>query len=148
MRLAAVILAGITVTSAAWAADGILGDWKLNPAKSVSSDGRVPKDGRALIEPDNTGGYLQITETAFADGPAVRFNSRVQFDGTQGNGMFEDRPVRFVSRRIDANGFEVSVSNPDTGQVERMIRASFEPRDHTLTVSWADGKSAPTETGI
>jgi len=143
MRIAKVILAAVMATAGAWAADGFLGDWKLNLAKSSASDGRVLKDGRALIEPDNSGGYLQITETVFGEGPALRFNSRVQLDGTPGYGTLENHPVRYISKRVDANSFEISIGD-DGGAISRVIRASASLQNHTLTVLWSDAHSAPT----
>jgi enterochelin esterase-like enzyme len=136
-------LAVLFVTAASlFAADPFVGDWKLDPSKSASTDGRVIKDGRALIEPDNSGGYLQITETVFAQGPALRFTSRVQFDGVTGDGTLQDRPVKYSSKRIDANAFEISIDDPEK-EIKNTIRASLTPQDHTLTVLWADRNSAP-----
>ena len=143
MRIATLILTGFMATSGAWAADGFLGDWKLNPAKSTAADGRALKDGRVLIEPDNAGGYLQISETVFAEGPALRFNTRVQFDGTPGEGRLEDHPVRSVSKRIDANGFEISIRDGECGSVSRVIRATLSSQDQTLAMLWSDSNSAP-----
>src|ERR1700686_2387246 len=122
MRLTWIVAAGIFVTLTAKGSDAFIGDWKLNPAKSGFADGRAAKDGRALIEPDNTGGYLQISETVFTDGPALRFNTRDQFDGTTGDGILEDHFVRYVSKRIDANAFEIAISDADTARLSKIIR--------------------------
>src|SRR3984957_15133955 len=143
MRLTWIVAAGIFVTLTAKGSDAFIGDWKLNPAKSGFADGRAAKDGRALIEPDNSGGYLQISETVFAEGPALRFNSRVQFDGTPGDGILEDHPVQYVSKRIDGNAFEISLRALKAEQASRAIRVSVAPKDHTLTILWLDGSSAP-----
>jgi enterochelin esterase-like enzyme len=143
MRIATLILAGVMATSGAWAADGFLGDWKLNAAKSSTADGRALKDGRALIEPDNAGGYLQISETVFDKGPALRFNTRVQFDGTAGDATLENHPVRYVSERTDANSFEISLRDGEGGPVSRVIHASLSSQDHALTMVWSDGHSVP-----
>jgi enterochelin esterase-like enzyme len=143
MRFPAIIITAITAISAARASDAFFGDWKLNPSKSTSSDGRVATDGRALIEPDNSGGYLQISETVFAEGPALRFNSRVQFDGTPGDGVLEDHPVQYVSKRIDGNAFEISLRALKAEESSRAIRVSVAPEGHTLTMLWLNGSSAP-----
>ena len=143
MRIATLILTGFMATSGVWAADSFLGDWKLNPAKSTAADGRALKAGRVLIEPDNAGGYLQISETVFGEGTALRFNTRVQFDGTPGEGRLEDHPVRSVSKRIDANGFEISIRDGESGSVSQVIRAILSSQDHTLTMLWSGGNSAP-----
>ena len=141
MRFAVVF--AITLSSGAWAADAFVGDWKLNPAESKSPDGRTVKDGRALIEPDNSGGYLQFSETVFAEGAPLRFTTRVQFDGTPGDVLLENHLMRFVSKRIDANAFEISLTDSDTGKIGKAIRASVDPQSHLLTMIWADGSGAP-----
>ena len=150
MRFAAIVVTAIAFVSGAWAADPFTGDWKLSSPASTSSDGRVVKDGRVLIEPDNSGGYLQISETIFGEGAplfgegaVLRFNSRVQFDGTPGDGTLEAHLIRYVSKRIDGNTFEISVSDPDTGKITRTIRVSAAPQAHTLTYLWTDGASSP-----
>jgi len=143
MRSAAIVCAGIVVTLAARGSDAFTGDWKLNPAKSEFADHRTAVDGRALIEPDNTGGYLQISETVFREGPALRFNSRAQFDGTIGDGNLEDHFVQYVSKRVDANTFEIAIRDPGAGQVTKKIRAFVIPQDHTLTMLWTNGDSSP-----
>jgi enterochelin esterase-like enzyme len=143
MRLTWIVAATIFVTFTANGSDAFIGDWKLNPAKSGFADGRTAKDGRALIEPDNTGGYLQISETVFTDGPALRFNTRAQFDGIAGDGMLEDHFVRYVSKRIDANAFEIAISDVDTARLSKMIRVFVTPQDHTLTMLWTNSDSSP-----
>ncbi len=150
MRFAAIVVTAIAFVSGAWAADPFTGDWKLSSPASTSSDGRMVKDGRVLIEPDNSGGYLQISETIFGEGAplfgegaVLRFNSRVQFDGTPGDGTLEAHLIRYVSKRIDGNTFEISVSDPDTGKITRTIRVSAAPQAHTLTYLWTDGASSP-----
>ncbi|HLJ50128.1 MAG TPA: enterochelin esterase [Bryobacteraceae bacterium] len=143
MRSAAILVATLAITCNLYAADALVGDWKLNLAKSSWSDGRAVKNGRALIEPDNSGGYLQFSETVFAEGPALRFASHVQFNGTPDDGSFEDRPVRSVSTRTDASGFDISVRDPNTEQTTRRIRVTVSPQDHELTMTWTDGGSSP-----
>jgi enterochelin esterase-like enzyme len=143
MRLTTIVIAVAAMAFDAHASDALVGDWKLDLAKSTWSDGRVIKDGRALIEPDNAGGYLQFSETVFAEGPALRFSSHVQFDGPPDYGSFEDRPIRFASSRIDPNGFDVSIRDPNTGQTLRRIHVTVSPQDHMLTMAWTDGASSP-----
>jgi enterochelin esterase-like enzyme len=143
MRFAPIIIATIAVMPGALASDAFLGDWKLSPNQSTSTDGRVAKDGRALLEPDGAGGYLQTSETVFAEGPALRFNSRVQFNGATDDGMLEDQPVRYASRRIDAYTFEISILDPRTERANRMIRASIAPEGHAMTMLWTGSGSSP-----
>jgi enterochelin esterase-like enzyme len=146
MRLAVSAFVGIMVAFGANASDAFIGDWKLNPAKSGFADGRVAMDGRALIESDNAGGYLQISETVFTEGPALRFNSRAQFDGTVGDGTLEDHFVQYVSKRIDANAFEIAIGEPDMARASKTIRISVTPEGRTLTISWANTNSSPMRT--
>ena len=130
MRFA--VLAGIIALNGAWAADPFAGDWKLNSAKSEFKD-RV-KAGRVLIEADNAGGYRQLYEIIFEAAPALRLTSRSQFDGSVEETTHDGQDVRYTSRRIDPNAFEVTYRDRDTNRVNRTMRFSVEPRDHTLTV--------------
>jgi enterochelin esterase family protein len=147
VRLAAVFLTGVLASGAcasgAWASDAFVGDWKLDVTKSTAMDGRAPTNGRALIEPDNSGGYLQITETIFQSGSPLRFNSQVQFNETPGYGMLGERLVEYSSKKISQGAFEISVRDRETHQVIHVIRAEVATRDPLLTVLWSDAKSAP-----
>ena len=117
---------------AVWAADPFAGDWKLNPAKSEFKD--KVKAGRVLIEADNAGGYRQLYEIIFETAPRLRLTSRSQFDGTPEDDTLDGQDVRYTSRRIDANAFEITYRDRDTDRVSRTVRFSAEPHDHTLTV--------------
>src|ERR1700683_420139 len=143
MRCAGIVFAGIIIGLAARGSDAFTGDWKLNPAKAEFADRRAAVEGRALIEPDNSGGYLQISETVFREGPALRFNSRAQFDGTVGDGNLEDHFVQYVSTRVDANTLEIALRDPGTTQITKKIRAFVTPQDHTLTMLWTNSDSSP-----
>jgi len=141
MRFAALFFTAVTYIPVAQAADVFVGDWKVNLAKSSSMSGPVVKDARALIEPDNAGGYLQFTETVFEAGPALRFTTRVQFDGTAGDAVLEEHPVQFVSKRIDTKTFEISIRDSKTKQVNRVLRFSAAPQEGTLAIAWLDAHS-------
>ncbi|HTS77792.1 MAG TPA: enterochelin esterase [Bryobacteraceae bacterium] len=142
MRLVALLFT-IVWASVAHAADAFVGDWKLNLAKSTSMSGPAVKDGRALIEPDNAGGYLQFTETVFKDGPPLRFSSRIQLNETPDNTILEQQPVQFTSKRVDANTFELSLRDAKTEQTYRVIRFTAAPREARLTILWSDANSRP-----
>src|SRR5450432_4192859 len=137
----AVIVAGILAVTGAWADDPFAGDWKLNPAKSEFKD--AAKGGRVLIEPDNTGGYRQLYEVIFETAPALRLTSHVQFNGTAEDSALNGQDVRYTSRRIDANTFEIAYRDRGTGQIVRTMRFSAEPQDHTLIVLSSDANTAP-----
>jgi enterochelin esterase-like enzyme len=143
MRFAALLFTTISWVCPAHAADAFTGDWRLNPAKSTSMSGPAVKDGRALIEPDNLGGYLQFTETVFNDGPALRFNSRIQLSGTPDNAILEEQPVQYASKRIDANTFELSLRDAKTEQLNRILRFTAAPNEGTLTIWWLDASARP-----
>src|SRR5215469_2930531 len=143
MRLAALLCIATSFVTALRAADGFTGDWTLEVAQSTSINSPAVKSGRALIEPDNAGGYLQFSETVLDGVPALRFTTRVQLDGTPGNAVFEDQPVRCVSRRIDANAFEISLQDSKTQQVLRVLRFSTPANEGTLTILWSDAAGAP-----
>ncbi len=137
MRLA--VLAGIIALTGAWAADPFAGDWKLNPAKSEFKD--KVKAGRVLIEADNAGGYRQLYEIIFETAPQLRLTNRSQFDGTVEETNLNGQDVRYTSRRIDTNTFEITYRDRDTDRVNRTMRFSVEPHDHTLTVLTTDAKA-------
>ena len=137
MRFIVLFLCGI----AAWAADPFSGDWKLNPAKSSAADGKSIKAGRALIEPDGSGGFQQLDETVFADGTILRFTSRAQFDGSPGDAFLEDHSFNLSSRRIDASTFETALLDPKSGKPSGTLRFSATPGE--LTLVWSDEHSSP-----
>jgi enterochelin esterase family protein len=99
------------------------------------------KAGRVLIEADNTGGYRQLYEIIFEAAPALRLTSRSQFDSTVEETSLDGQDVRYTSRRIDPNAFEVTYRDRDTGRVNRTMRFSVEPHDHTLTVLTTGAKA-------
>src|SRR5579864_5191188 len=114
------IVAGILSAPFIYGSDPFVGDWKLNPAKSTFTDGRTVTDGRALIEPDNTGGYQQFTETVFKDGPALRFTTHVELDETAHDGVFEERFIKHVSKRAGADTIEIALKDGTVSKVIRM----------------------------
>jgi enterochelin esterase-like enzyme len=139
----AVILAGILSVSGSWAADPFAGDWKLNPAKSAFQD--TAKAGRALIEADNAGGYRQLYEIIFVSAPALRLTSRSQFDGSEEDGTLDGRDVRYTSRRIDANAFEIAYRDRESDRIVRTVRFSVEPQAHTLVILSTGAGSTPAQ---
>jgi enterochelin esterase-like enzyme len=142
MSFAGFAFTSVAFISAAYGADSLVGDWKLDVSKSSVSSGPLVKDGRALIEPDNTGGYNQFSETVFNDGPPLRFTTHVTFDGVSDFTALEEHQFRHVSKRIDANTFEISLRDQSTDQVHRIVRFSGAPREATLTILWSDSNSA------
>src|SRR5882724_2842468 len=152
LRSTIALLALAGWAKAATAAEPIPGDWKLNLSKSSSSiaSGPALKDGRALIESDNAGGYFHFSETFFAGSEApLRFNNRVQLDGTPGDASFEDRPVQVVCKRTGPLEFDITIRNPKTQQVLRTLRASLSPGspgspgNNALTLRWLGAASEP-----
>src|SRR5258708_4076145 len=142
MRLT-VVLAGILGVSGVWAADPFTGDWKLNLAKSELKD--AAKTGRALIEPDNAGGYRQLYEIIFETAPPLRLISRIQFDGTSEDGTLNDRDVHYSSKRVDANTFAITYRDRETDRISRTMLFSVEPQDYTLTILSPGATSEPAQ---
>src|SRR5205807_10364525 len=106
------ILVGIFAVNGARGADPFAGDWKLNPAKSEFKD--KVKAGRVLIEADNAGGYRQLYEINFEAAPTLRLTSRSQFDGATEETNLNGQDVRYTSRCIDSNAFEITYRDRDT----------------------------------
>jgi enterochelin esterase-like enzyme len=149
LRLPIALLAFAGWASAATAADSISGDWKLNLSKSsaAAANGAALKDGRALIESDNAGGYFQFSETFFAGSAApLRFTNRVQLDGTPGDASFEDRPVQVVCKRTGPQEFDIAIRDPKTQRVLRTLRGSLSPGSQNLTMRWLGPASEPLYT--
>ena len=105
MSFAGFVFTSVAFISATYGADSLVGDWKLDVSKSSV----IVKAGRALIEPDSTGGYNQFSETVFNDGPPLRFTTHVTFEGVPDFTALEEHQFRHVSKRIDPNTFEISL---------------------------------------
>src|SRR5579884_1950994 len=139
MRITIVALLAVLSILPVRAASPFTGDWKLNVAQSSVTSGPQPKAGRALIEPDGANGYFQFTELVFGDAPAVRFTTHVQFDGREADSSLEDHAVKYASKQIDANTFEVAVRDYNTEQLIRTVR--FSSSNDTLSIQWDDAGS-------
>ena len=141
MRLFVLGIAAMALAGTACAADALLGDWKLNLEKSDFGTRGKAKDGRVLIQAAPSG-YLHLTEIAFADGKTFRFTDRVRFDGEIDDSNLENHPVRSVSKRPGANGFDLEVTDTDSGHVVKTIHATVEQGGGALTMVWTDPQSA------
>jgi enterochelin esterase-like enzyme len=141
MRLFEIGVAVFGLASAGWAGDAFDGDWKLNLEKSNFGTRGKAKDGRVLMETVDQG-YNHLTEIVFVDGLSLRFANRVRFDGEPENGTLDNHLIRYVSKQVVPNSFDVEISDTDTGRVVRTVHAEVAPQSRVLTMSWTDPQSS------
>jgi hypothetical protein len=123
------------LSAALWAADPFVGNWKLNVEKS--DFGNMPKaqEGRTTYRA-NGGGYMFSSETVFSEDNVTRLGAPVQFDGTSNEGGINGRAVTFVSKKIDANNYEVIFTDRETRNISHTFRYTVSPQQNTLTFTW------------
>src|SRR5579864_2252950 len=94
MRLPLLFLAALLSIPSLFAADSFLGDWKLNLEKSELSPNHQAIAGRTAFDKIETGGYAYSSDTAFAEGPAIRLDAPWKFDGNATDGVLNNLAVR------------------------------------------------------
>src|SRR5215831_930368 len=125
---------------------GMIGTWKLDPAKSKYS-GAVPKSQVAKLE-EVDGALKVVSDRVEADGKMTHFEWTAKFDG-------KDYPVKGDANRdavslkkIDDHTLEIT--NKKAGKVTGKIRAVYAPdgksRTETLTGTNAQGQKVENVT--
>ena len=126
-----------------WAGDPFLGSWKLNVAKSDFASGPKAQSGSTTYEA-GSGGYMYSSETVYAEDRKAGLRGPVQFDGTVNEGGLNGRAVTFVSKKIDDNGYEVILTDKETGKVSHTFKYTVSPDGKTLTFTWLNaGEETP-----
>jgi hypothetical protein len=115
-----------------WAADPFVGTWRLNVEQSDFGSGPKANSGSATYVA-NGDGYMYTSETLFGEDRVARLQGLVQFDGKVNEGTFNGRAVTFLSNRIDANNYEMVLSDKETGKVSHTFRYSISSDGNTLT---------------
>jgi len=141
MRFTSVLFGGMIAISPLWGADSFTGDWKIDLSKSEFGDHHKATGGRAAYDSMDGGGYLYSSDTAFADGPSMLLFCPLKFDGIATDGTLEGHSVRCVTKRLDADAFEVSVVDALTGKANHSLRASLDPKGGMLTMLWVNPDS-------
>jgi hypothetical protein len=129
------LLLPLFILATAWAADPFVGNWKLNIAKSDFGSGPKAQSGSTTYETDS-GGYVYSSETVYGEDHTARLRGPVQFDGTVNEGGLNGRAVTFFSKKIDDNGYEVILTDKETGKVSHTFKYIVAPDGKTLTFTW------------
>jgi hypothetical protein len=131
-----------------WAADPFVGSWRLNVGESDFGSGPKAKSGSSTFVA-NGDGYVYTSETLFGEDQVARLQGLVQFDGTVNEGTFNGRAVTLLSNRIDANNYEMILSDKETGQVSHTFHYSVSSDGNTLTFTSSNiGDEKPRVTFI
>jgi hypothetical protein len=123
---------------------GMLGSWKLDPAKSKYSPGPAPKSQMAKLE-EAEGGLKVVSDRVDADGKTTHFEYTAKLDG-------KDYPVKgdpgrdAVSvKKID--DYTLEITNKKAGKVTTTIRAVYakDGKSRTETATGVDGQGRKVE---
>ncbi len=143
-RFVVLALALLTVSVGLAAADDpLVGNWKLNPAKSKFSPPPPPKDITIKYEPSGAVGIKVTAEITDANGKKTVTAYSGSFDGKDftvtGNADGDTGSMR----RIDANTTEVA--NKKAGKATTTLRRAVSKDGKTLTITakGTDGQGRP-----
>ena len=112
-----------------------MGTWKLNVEKSDFGSGPKAKSGNTTYEAKGDG-YMYTSETVFGEDTVARLGGPVLFDGTVTEGGLNGRAVTYISKKIDANNYEVILTDKETGKVSHTFRYSVTSEGKILTFTW------------
>ena len=135
MRLAKSVATFFLISASLWAADPFVGTWKLNVEKSDFGSGPKAKSGSTTYEAKGDG-YMYNSETVFGEDQVARLQGPILFDGTVTEGGLHGRAVTYVSKKIDANTYEVILTDKETGKISHTFRYSVSSEGNTLTFTW------------
>lgn len=115
------LLGAIFAAGSAYAADPVVGTWKLNVAKSKFSPGPAPKAGERVYS-ESAGVYTLNQKIAAADGKEnalqlqYRDGQEVKQSGTADS---------TIAKKVDANtwNFEIKMDGKVIGHVHRVVSA-------------------------
>jgi hypothetical protein len=87
---------------------------------------------------------MYTSETVFGEDKTARLGGPVQFDGTVNDGGLNGRAVTFVSKKIDDNGYELILTDKETGKVSHTFKYNVSPDGKMLTFTWLNaGEETP-----
>ena len=143
-RFAVLVLALLAVSAGLAAADDpLVGNWKLNPAKSKFSPLPAPQDITIKYEPVGADGIKVTAEITDAKGKKTVTAYSGSFDGKDvpvtGSGDADTCSMR----RIDANTTEVA--NKKAGKATTALKRAVSKDGKTLTITakGTDGQGQP-----
>lgn len=129
MRLGPVVIASLTVSLLAFAADPLSGTWKINIEKSKLSDPARWKDAVAIIE-SHGDGFRQTMVRTTPDGKTTKSTSVISYDG-------KDTPVEgrpgdsTTAQRIDS--FHLRIVYKSNGKQTGVLESTISPDGKTVT---------------
>src|SRR5258705_13788504 len=97
------VIASLTVTTVAFAADSNIGTWKMNPAKSKFSPGPAPKSQTLKIEAWGPDGVKYTADGVDAEGKASHWEMQAKYDGKFVPFTGNPDADMLAYKRIDAN---------------------------------------------
>jgi hypothetical protein len=145
MRRGLLILAFISLSPLAQAADCFIGKWRLDAEKSyVDSLSFAPlskvhpdvklKRGSATFTPDGKNGYTLEMSGESNHGPFA-MGAPVTFEGHAYEGLWGGKTVVFTSKRVGDHGFKVLIANEQTLKVTEVLLFNVSSDDMTLVFS-------------
>jgi hypothetical protein len=73
--------------------------------------------------------------------PVARLHGPVQFDGTVNEARLDGRTVKFASKSIDVNSYQLVIADEQTGITTNIFQ--YTVRGDTLTFRWLNGDEQP-----
>lgn len=151
MRRGLLILAFISLSLLAQAADCFIGKWKLDTEKSYVESSYVPpwpkfhadlklKRGSATFRREGSSGYTFEISAEFNDGN-WQIAAPVTFDHAY-KGVWGDKNVVFASKRVSDHGFKILIANEQTLTVTEVLLFNVSADNATLVLTdfTGDGK--------
>ena len=113
-RALRVVSAILGTAAVVWAADPLVGTWKLNLAKSKFSPGPAPKDETRVYESQGEGIKVTVITLA-ADGHSTTVHIAANYDGKDypvtGSSVYDAIALKRINQQI-AEGILMHGSNP------------------------------------
>jgi hypothetical protein len=133
----------LAMAVSALAADPFVGEWNLNITKSDFGTGAKAKSGTTKYTAQGDA-YEYRSETDYGAGKSTRLRSPVRFDGAEHDGRLDGRPMRFITKRLDGNAYEVVFTDKKTGREFQRFRYTVAPANTLTFVLTRRGETVST----
>ena len=122
-----------------WAADPVVGTWKLNTAKSKYTPGPVPKSATVTYE-ETADGIKRTGESVDAEGKTTSFTYTAKYDGKDYPVSGTDLYDTIAPKRI--NDHTIAATLKKSGKVVHIARrvVSKDGKVMTITMTGKDAK--------
>ena len=122
----------LAVSSQLFAADAIIGTWKLNVSKSKYDPGPPPKSATVTYAATADGGYKRTGETIAADGKKTSVEYTAKYDGKDypvtGSDLFDSIAVKSI------NDHTAEASLKKGGKVVRSAKREISHDGKVMTI--------------